>query len=774
MGTFFQQISSILITSPGNLIYHIVLAFCLAASLQAALLTSRRGPESNSGRLVLGLSLVLVAQFIVFAASGLAWQQVADSYRYAPPLDRAVTAFSVIWIVWLWAFPRPARWADALAIFLSLIAIIAGIYTLNAWLQLPADVPFNGSSFDWYWEIASLVITGLGVLALLIARPPFWGIGLAALSLLLAGFTANLLMFSPGGDYSGVVRLGQLTAYLMLPVLAQRLLPAAPEAVEAPQAAVETPPARTGMDFRQAQSWSAVLVESDPEQRVIHLAKAVAQSVHADLCFFLKPPTGDGLWQIPGGYDLVTEEALTAAAVEPERIPSLTSAIQHGKAIRILPDDPGKAELVEVGRLFGLDDAGSLLAVPLIATARVWGGIVLLSPYQNREWEDETRTFVANLSESLAQILLATPAAPVQQSQVEDELKALRAENLTLTGQLNSLRQQKPAVDADALLVVQQEAQAVIASLQAENEQLKARLSAPVPVPAAGREEQEQMEGELRLLLQEVALLKNQLAQANMDLEKARHAPSGPAATPQGRDMVASIAQDLRQPVTIILGYAELLLADTAGALTADQRNLLLRVISSTERLRGMINDLLSAVMQIREMQILESGPVDLETVINEAVASNNGLLREKNIVLRVVLPEELPAVTGDRQALEQILGDLLRNAGAISPEGGEVLLRVDVEGADGARPAVVFQVTDSGGGIAPEDLPRVFQPRYRAGEPLAEGSADAGNSLPVVEALVKAQGGDVWVDSEAGKAARFTVRLPITIPSKPDSQAGV
>jgi signal transduction histidine kinase len=153
--------------------------------------------------------------------------------------------------------------------------------------------------------------------------------------------------------------------------------------------------------------------------------------------------------------------------------------------------------------------------------------------------------------------------------------------------------------------------------------------------------------------------------------------------------------------------------------------------------------------------------PVELATVIDGAVADTSAQLREKNIALRVDLPEEMPEINADRDAIQQIVLHLLQNAGAATPPEGTITLRAHIQKED-KDDYLLLQVSDTGGGIRAEDLPRVFTRRYRADLPLIEGLGDTGVGLSIAKALVEAHGGRIWVDSQMGESTTFSVLLPI------------
>jgi signal transduction histidine kinase len=155
---------------------------------------------------------------------------------------------------------------------------------------------------------------------------------------------------------------------------------------------------------------------------------------------------------------------------------------------------------------------------------------------------------------------------------------------------------------------------------------------------------------------------------------------------------------------------------------------------------------------------------VDLNDVIDVAVAHAMVKLRKRNIILRLDVPDQLPPLQADRDALQQILVHLLQNAGDTSPQEGEIALSAQVEVKENEPAFVLIQVTDSGGGIPAEELPRVFSRMYRADNSLIQGVGETGVGLSVVKSLVEAHGGRIWVDSVMGRGATFSVLLPASV----------
>jgi signal transduction histidine kinase len=184
--------------------------------------------------------------------------------------------------------------------------------------------------------------------------------------------------------------------------------------------------------------------------------------------------------------------------------------------------------------------------------------------------------------------------------------------------------------------------------------------------------------------------------------------------------------------------------------------------MTSTERLRSLLDDLIQVTSLQHCPLELSPQPVEMNSVIDQAITETSAQIREKNITLRVDMPDELPQIEADRDALQQIVVHLLQNAGSVTPVEGTITLRARIEDSEPKSPCLLFQVTDTGGGIAAEDLPRVFARQYRAENPLIQGVGDTGVGLSIAKTLVKAHGGRIWVESKTGHTTTFSMLLPI------------
>ncbi len=227
-------------------------------------------------------------------------------------------------------------------------------------------------------------------------------------------------------------------------------------------------------------------------------------------------------------------------------------------------------------------------------------------------------------------------------------------------------------------------------------------------------------------------------------------------------EAIVSLAGELRTPMTAITGYTDLLLGEQAGILTDMQQQFLERVKANVEQLSHLVSDLNHVASPDARAVGLSPKPVSLVQIIEEAIMGLAASFRERRMAVQLDLPEELSLVHADRDSLYQIMLRLIANAVACSKEGDQVVISAREEVFAEAGKHLRISVTDTGGGIAPEDYPRVFRRLYRANQPLVEGMGETGVGMAVAKTLVEANGGRIWVESDQGVGSTFSFLLPV------------
>ena len=240
------------------------------------------------------------------------------------------------------------------------------------------------------------------------------------------------------------------------------------------------------------------------------------------------------------------------------------------------------------------------------------------------------------------------------------------------------------------------------------------------------------------------------LLQAKEAAEAANQAKSG---------FLAMANHELRTPLQAILGYAEFLLDDTHAILNDEQREDLGYIQQGGRRMLNIINDLLDLARMEADGLMLRRDPVDLTQVVEQVRQDVQPQAAQRGIDLQVRMPERLPLLHGDGERLRQILLNLAGNAVKFT-DAGSVEITVAV---DGDRIAV--RVRDTGYGIAPEALARIFDAYHQAehGRTRRHG---AGLGLAIAQRLAKLMDGQITVESTPGVGSLFTLWVPLAPPS--------
>lgn len=221
------------------------------------------------------------------------------------------------------------------------------------------------------------------------------------------------------------------------------------------------------------------------------------------------------------------------------------------------------------------------------------------------------------------------------------------------------------------------------------------------------------------------------------------------------RRFIANVSHDLRSPLTSIIGFSQALTED--DSITSEQRHLAEIIHTDAQRLYRLTMDLLDLSRLEAGRLPLSRQPLDLNATLREIAARYHVLPTGRGIRFVESLCDGLVPVLGDPDRLTQVVVNLLDNALKFCDPGGEV--RLSSACRDGAA---VLEVYNSGAGIAPEDLPRVFDRFYRADHSRSQQTGGSGIGLAIVRELVYAHGGEVTASSASGAGVTMTVRLPL------------
>ena len=225
-------------------------------------------------------------------------------------------------------------------------------------------------------------------------------------------------------------------------------------------------------------------------------------------------------------------------------------------------------------------------------------------------------------------------------------------------------------------------------------------------------------------------------------------------------EFIAHVSHELRTPLASIQEGTQLLLDEIPGPVSQDQRQTLRIMADSSRRLIHLISTLLDLSKMEAGMMEYRFVLTDLKSLADTSVEKVRLLADAKHVQILTEAPDGRVSVPADAARIEQVLDNLLSNAVKFSPEGGVVHLGMEPD-----YKAEVLQVTvaDSGAGIAPEDLPHLFDRFYQGRTQAGSALAGTGLGLALAKKVVEAHGGRIWIESELGKgtAVHFILPLP-------------
>ena len=250
-------------------------------------------------------------------------------------------------------------------------------------------------------------------------------------------------------------------------------------------------------------------------------------------------------------------------------------------------------------------------------------------------------------------------------------------------------------------------------------------------------------------------------------------------------EFLTNVSHELRTPLTPILGYLPAILKGELGSLSQSQRQALEIITESVQRLHRLIDGLLTFMQWDSGEAILRLEPVSVQVVLDAAAADADAAAQRKGVTLTRELAPHLPRIRADAPALSNALGQLLDNAVKFTPRGGRVAVTArwvggssgtQAAGGSGGDPvqpvgrvpdgqphqdAVEIGVRDTGVGIAPEAIPRIFDRFYQADSSATRRHGGTGLGLAIVKRILDAHGATITVESLPGQGATFSLRLP-------------
>ncbi len=875
-----QGTLDLLLTPPGDLYYYLALLFTLQILFAVAWGHWARSRRADARRLLWTAGGLLLTRLVMASAGLFASSGIVSLTAILPPLERFLDL--VLILLTGWAFLPILRQRPRLGTGLLGTTLLAALITYAFFAVSWPSAEAAGFAYNTFfqatvWEVATVLLTALLLLALLIWPRPGLGLLAAALLAWMVGHLAQLLIPTAALHLSGASRLANLVAIPLVTGLAfQEALRWSPAPAPVPSLPTSPPATPSLQLIKLAQRIGQAKIEVG----LTSTLPDIAHILQVDVAAVGLPTTGTP----PGIRIIATHPSISPLpTLDLENHPLLATAVKtrhHQQAA----DGPQANNLRQH---IGLPGNGPLLVEPITSDQDVLGLLIVGGDRLPNPEAEQTRAVItaiataiansnqrhaieqkaAQLAETLREQEVeragATAALQTELEQAREEAKEFarrateweeqakrqhrRADELAEMLRIQEERGQEQNSTTSKAALYEQELEQLAkkrAALEAELERWKARARSleeekaalaqqAQPSPAhsgngatiggvivadergnivlADRGTQQLLGRSQKQLVGvplHAAFSDATWAQAVNELLAAQASDSTSTSITFGQgkkliradltrtaatsqqpcnyvavlrpetnaedrpEVIAGMSQELRTPMTSIVGYTDLLLGESVGILGEGQRKFLQRIKANVERMKSLVNDLISvASLDIRQLALTPE-PIDLITVIEEAIIGLSARFRERELTVQLDLALELPPIEADRDCLYQIMLHLLSNACQCSQPGTEVIVRGRLEEPEeGLPPNLLVSVTDTGGGIAIEDQPRVFRRFYRADNPLIAGLGETGVGMAIAKALVEAHGGRIWVESEMGAGSTFSFILPLSHPEQKNEE---
>lgn len=231
-------------------------------------------------------------------------------------------------------------------------------------------------------------------------------------------------------------------------------------------------------------------------------------------------------------------------------------------------------------------------------------------------------------------------------------------------------------------------------------------------------------------------------------------------------DFVSFVAHELKNPMTSIKGYTDLLAAGAVGQVNDMQSNFLQTIKSNVERMSTLVSDLNDNSKIEAGRLRLEYKATNVSELVDEVIRTFTRQIEDKKQKLELIIPQNLPAMWADRTRVAQVLTNLVSNAHKYTPEEGHIQVGVEETpnqwDLDGAPRVIHLWVKDSGIGMTLEDQQKIFQKFFRSEDPKAREAPGTGLGLNITKSLVEMQGGKIWFESEYRQGTTFHFTIPV------------
>lgn len=794
------QLIRFLSQPPGNIVYHLVTLFALQAILGMTLRQWRHDRHERSAwRMSVAAGCIFLAHLGLLVVGLSGQNNTAVAVTYLPPLSQAMHTITAVFLIWALAplnDHQPRLSLTFLVAMLILIGVMSISFIQNWQSQATSGQPYNSTLQATIWGIFQISILLVGFFVSLIRRSLRATLRPFILGIFVLAYVAHFWNYPElvptDNDVAYWIRLGYLLAFPLWAVLIYQQTTTSPSSQRTGMTdATAIRPLPTTLPLFQQLITSLEL--DNTLQAAIELLGELTQARFVGIA--LAPANAPNQLRLTSNLPQIEQNQPRSWNLNLDNWPAFRLAREQSDYVELRANGLGARQLHLLYTELGLHLFGTMLIHPLLVKEQ-WLGLLLLARTQDQpEWSEPEKETLIELTHYIAQAIYnsqqftavtaqisQTPAFPPTTQADSGRIITLEDESRRLLSELETAQSRarqaearaaearKEATDLGAALTTLQEGRRDGHQTELEMEIATLRESLRDAEEAMALAAAGESELSTEWVMLAITRYSSQLEEAQARIELLEIELRQQDAR-QERELLTALAQELRTPMTSIAGYTDLLLGETIGILGAKQREFLQRVKSNTERMGTLLDQIIQLATQTKETEEPTRHTSSFADVLDTAVHAVITQIREKHLHLDLNIPATLPFLPVKSEALRQMMVHLLDNACRASDTNGRVRITAQAkaiaagESGNGHAEQINFihiTVQDSGCGIHPADRPHVFDPYYQTTRALIPGVGDTGAGLALARSLAVAHGGRLWVDSEPGGGATFSLLFPL------------
>jgi signal transduction histidine kinase len=761
----FEQITELLSSGFGGMAYHFTVTFMLLILAYQIFRTYREQKSDEDKQLLSGVSGMLFVQVLVVSAAMAAKWDIQYFDSILPMVDRWGGFVISIGLVWLWSVPvklKRTKISFVTVIFLSFISMEASSYW---WIVNGTANGFETSNLYQFWNFATILFLVYGLVAVYRRKNLNYRMAVAMMLILLTGEVLQTVIYL-GSSFTILTRLAQLISFpLIMGVLKSPSkvsdIPAIAlgnEVVETIEEAVieklNLEPEPTLIPADIFSRTLKMIGEVDPKFIYAQLAEFISKSMVADICLLFSPPTNAESFFLYSGYDLILEGKISRTMIEYVLGEEMVTIFNQRKSLQIPTADAKKWE--RLSHKLNVSNIGSALLTPIMKNnSEPIGAIFLISPYSNRKWTTEDEEFLSSSNEYIANVLLraSTAGLKAQSDSIED---------LALQSRIDELEKEIYQLPKGTLEEALPNDETIISrAYSPDDELLRQDLNRTQMLVKAQALELEAFQKQgvspdentnaIITLQAELDMAKEELNKLKTKMPASDIAPQ--IETPMKEEALekqTQIINDIRQPVTTISGFTDLLLSESVGSLSAIQKKFLGRVKTSVGQISEMVSNLVQVTSEQAQKFQFKPQIIELMDIIDDVMQKTRVPFQKGNIVLRVNMPQILPPLFSHKDALEQLIINLLNHVRKTTDSGHEIFLNIGEDVFENKH-SICIEIR-GGDQLMDEDIESIFNSNHLS---------DQFPEIYSAKDLSELVGGKLEISNHETNETTFLVNLP-------------